>query len=86
MTESEFRKAIVYLGFRIETSPGAFYIGKRTRGYYGEVTLQVATVSRAKQFEMDMLGYRDLFDMDLDLKEKVFDTISEFARTPMEER
>lgn len=86
MTWNEFNKQIDSMGFEREEWNGMTVILNVSSGNHGEVRLPVAKISKTKQFEFDMMGFRELDDMSGDRKEKLFNILVEYARTPLEYR
>lgn len=86
MTWNEFNKQIDSMGFEREEWNGMTVILNVSSGNYGGVRLPVAKISKTKQFEFDMMGFRELDDMSEDRKEALYNVLDEYARTPLEYR
>lgn len=86
MKWNEFNRSIDDLGFKREELNGCIVIMKEIKWHGGEATGIVAKISKTRQFEFEMCGYRELMDMDPELKEKLFDVLIEYAKTPLEYR
>lgn len=77
MKTEDFIKEVNKLGFSVETSPRTLSI------YYNNEI--VVRVSRCKIFCADTT-YASFYDLPKELREKLYNLVDEYARTPLEER
>lgn len=77
MKTKEFIKKVEELGLRVKNCYKAFEISNATN--------QIAFVEEEKTLAFSTTFYK-YYDLDEEIKEKLFDLLVEYARTPIEER